>query len=167
MQCFSEKLRAQLSHAPKIMPVKSEDLLADTEMILYLDLREVTPQDLNTNEIDHFAVATRSGKCEGICLYFICYFPSELDNVALSTEPGTPNTHWKQTLIVLPASVEIEKDCCIPYHICLKRLEESGRKYRIEVEMLDPDAVEHPYPCMCNMTKCILAKAVLEQYMGN
>lgn len=167
MQRFSSKLRAQLSHAPKLLTVQPEDILADAEMLLYLDLRQVTTEDLDAFKTDHFAVATRFGKCEGICLYFICHFPSEQDCVSLSTEPGAPDTHWKQTAIVLPTSSEVEEGGSIPYSISLRRSAEAGRKYMIEVEMLDPDLVEHPMPCMCNMTKCILARAVLEQYMSN
>lgn len=30
--------------------------------------------------------------------------------------------------------------------------------------MQDPEAVEHPQPCSCHMTKCILVKTFLKQH---
>lgn len=30
--------------------------------------------------------------------------------------------------------------------------------------MLDPEVVEHPQPCSCHMTKCILVKEFLKQH---
>ena len=30
--------------------------------------------------------------------------------------------------------------------------------------MLDPEAVEHPLPCSCHMTKCILTKTFMMQH---
>lgn len=30
--------------------------------------------------------------------------------------------------------------------------------------MLDPEAVEHPLPCSCHMTKCILTKTFMLQH---
>lgn len=36
-------------------------------------------------------------------------------------------------------------------------------RYNLQLELLDSEEMEHPLPCNCLLTKCILAKACLEQ----
>lgn len=128
----------------------------------------MTHDDTKSYNLKHLAVSTKPGKYQGICLWFACNFPSSLNEpVTLSTEPGEPETHWKQTTIVLPNSIDVEPGTPIAYEICLNRAQNSERRYDIQVTMLDPEEMEHPEFCTCYMTKCILVRAVLEKYENN
>lgn len=165
MKAFGEKLHKTAAQKPLTEAVDSESILADSEVVCWVDLREVTHDDTKNYTLKHLAVSTKTGKYQGICLWFACNFPSLAgEPVTLSTEPGEPETHWKHTTIVLPSSVDVEVGTPIAYEIALKRNEEANRRYDIQVTMLDPEEIEHPEYCTCYMTKCILVRAVLEKY---
>jgi hypothetical protein len=115
-----------------------------------------------------FTVTEKSGKFQGVCIWFDVTFPRdeniEKDTaVILSTGPSDPVTHWKQSIIVLPdtACDEIEKGEPIALHLVLKRSEQYSRRYNMTLSILDPEKEEHGLPCDCIMTKCILTKAHL------
>lgn len=165
MKSFSAKLRHEATQKPLTETLEAQNILADSEVVCWVDLREVTHEDTKNYKLKHLAVATKPGNYQGICLWFACNFPSDAtEPVTLSTEPEEPETHWKQTTIVLPSSIEVEPGAPIAYEICLKRSDEAERRYDIQVTMLDPEEMEHPEYCTCYMTKCILVRAVLEKY---
>ncbi|XP_063908013.1 uncharacterized protein LOC135126122 isoform X2 [Zophobas morio] len=165
MKSVGAKIRAENSHKPSTTLVPLENVLADPEVVLWLDLREVTPDDVSTAKIQHVAVASKAGKYQGICLWFSCTFPSFVtEPITLSTSPEDPPTHWQQTTIVLPTELEVEEKSPMVYELSLARSSENPRRYNIEVTMLDPEEVPHPEYCSCHMTKCILTRAVLEKY---
>lgn len=167
MKAFGKHLRTAASRKPEICTVEASHLIAGSEVILWVDLKDITSTDLDEIKIKHLQVATSSSIYQSICLWFTCTFPSSnFEPVILSTDPQDTQTHWKQTAIVLPTSVRVERKEPIAYEISLKRDTTSGnsRRYNIELEMLDPDLIEHPEYCTCYKTKCILAKAVLKQF---
>lgn len=168
MQFVGKKLREETSNKPRTAVVPLDDLLADSNVVVWLDLREVTLDEVRTIKFSDVAVANKSGKYQGICLWFTCTFPSVLtEPVILSTAPEDPVTHWKQITIVLPTEVEVEEGVPIAYELSLTRSSENVRRYDINVSMLDSEEVEHPEYCRCHMTKCILVRAVLENYERN
>ncbi|XP_072391115.1 protein arginine N-methyltransferase 6 isoform X1 [Diabrotica undecimpunctata] len=165
MSVLGSKLRENASQKPLCECISPDSILAEAETILWIDLREVTLDDVKDFEIRHVAVATKKGQYEGICIWFSCTFPSTTkEPVTLSTEPEEPTTHWKQTVIVLPSSLEVEEGSPIAYDLALKRSQENNRRYTLEVTMLDALEVEHPEYCMCHMTKCILIRKMLDNY---
>ncbi|CAH0552206.1 unnamed protein product [Brassicogethes aeneus] len=165
MRCFGEKLRQKASQKPITEQIDPENILTDPENVLWLDLREVTAEDLNNIKIQQLAVANKEGTYQGICLWFTCNFPSYgTEPVTLSTDPEEEETHWKQTTIVLPTQINVEKGTPLAYELGLQRCNENNRRYKIEVTMLDPDEIEHPEFCNCYLTKCILVRAMLEKY---
>ncbi|ERL91948.1 hypothetical protein D910_09271 [Dendroctonus ponderosae] len=100
--CWEEAYKKPLTE--KIPP---KCLISEPEVATWIDLREVTSDDLNEIKLRHVAMSNKVGTYEGICLWFTCTFPfskgpSNTEPVSLSTEP---ETHWKQTLIVLPNSM--------------------------------------------------------------
>lgn len=70
-----------------------------------------------------FLDASKSGKYQGVCIWFDCHFPqlSNNDPVVLSTHPGSPTTHWKQAVIVLPDEQEVEIQEPIAFQIDMYR----------------------------------------------
>lgn len=165
MTSFSRRLRAEATQKPITETVLPEHLLAEPEVVCFIDLREVTHEDTHSFKLQHLAVANKPGRYQGICLWFACTFPSySTEPVTLSTEPEEQETHWKQTVVVLPNDVEVDVGAPLAYEISLNRKEGNERRYEIEVTMQDPEEIEHPEYCNCYMTKCILVRAMLEKY---
>lgn len=168
METFAKKLRLEAFRKPQTIIVQPEWILSEPEVVVWIDLREVTADDLSSIHLSHVAVANRNGVYQGICLWFACTFPStDTEPITLSTEPDEPATHWKQTVIVLPDEVPVEEGAPIPYELNLFKGAQDNRKYIIEFTMLDPDEIEHPEYCQCYMTKCILVRNMLERYEKN
>lgn len=165
MKCVGQKLRKEKSQKPEILQISSKDLLSDGNALFWIDLNDVTLEELDTIYHQEVVASMRNGKYQGLCIWFTCQFPSENnDSITLSTSPIEPPTHWKQTVIVLPEEVDVEVGSPITYELFIKRNENDRRRYNIEFVMLDPEGVTHPEPCDCHMTKCILIKKMLEQY---
>lgn len=165
MKSFSCKLRNEASKKPITIYVSPEHILSDPEVVSWIDVREVTAADISAIKSEHVVVANKNSKYQGICLWFTCTFPSfSTLPVVLSTSPEDPDTHWKQTVIVLPKERQLEELEPVAYQLSLARTAESNRRYNIEVTMQDPGEVEHPEYCNCHMTKCILVRAMLEKY---
>lgn len=162
MQSFGAALRAQKSMKPDISLIPAEDLLHEGTVIAWIDLNDITLDDLNEFSFDEIIVVNKIGRYQGICMWFDVEFPmnNNGDTVILSTAPKAEPTHWMQTIIHLPDHVQenVEIGDPIAFRLVIKRNPDNKRQYKIEFEMLDSNEVEHSVPCDCNMTKCILVK---------
>ena len=165
MQSVGKWIRDKRADKPCIAEVKECDLLAEEKLIAWLDLKEINSFD--QFEIDYLEPVTKSGCFQAVCLWFECDFPSDhSDNViTLSTSPRNVQTHWKQTVIVLPVQVEYEEaGYPVAFKLSLIRDAIYLRNFNISLEMLDPNEIEHPEPCRCYFTKCIVLRKLLENY---
>lgn len=151
---------------PAVTVVKPEHLLMEPSVLATFSMSTVTCDELEKITSKVLSPATRSGQYQGICLWFVVNFPSDEEYLNLSTAPGEPETHWQQTAIVFKDSLEIEKGQPLAFEIVLKSREDDARKYGMEVSMLDPETEEHPVPCACYLTKCIVVRTYLEQAMS-
>ncbi|XP_049877359.1 protein arginine N-methyltransferase 6 [Pectinophora gossypiella] len=166
MSTFANHLRSSKSNKPEILVVEPQDILGPEEALCWIDLRQFHSEDVNHFEIEHVVAAKKKGAYQGLCLWFDCVFPDVVadDNyISLSTGPRDPPTHWKQTVIVLPQEQEVEVDEPIAFKLDMTRDTNSGRRYNLQLEMLDPEAITHPIGCSCHLTKCIL----INEYMKN
>ncbi|KAL3891594.1 hypothetical protein ACJMK2_003850 [Sinanodonta woodiana] len=106
--------------------------------------------------------------------------------IILSTSPECAETHWKQTVCFLPASLLVEKGDKLYCKMELSQDEGNKRHYNISIEMLesiddesdeedddyedeedlreDPDTKQHPIPCTCGAARCRLISAIMEKY---
>lgn len=170
MTKFANKLRAQKSSKPEICCLSKDDLLAGGTVMHFMNLEEVTLDEIEELKFESVIPIEHPGRFEGLCIWFDVLFPSEAreNAVVLSTEPQSPATHWKQCVVVLPeeACVDVEKDEPVSFCISMKRNPDNARRYNLEVEVKDPEKVEHPLPCSCDMTKCILMKAHIDRMMA-
>lgn len=172
MTKFAEHLRKQKSKKPEILNISGKSLLADDTVIAFLDLNDISALDLDRFDFNEVVVARSPGKFQGVCIWFDVLFPSAdddlTDNIILSTHPKAEATHWKQTIIPLPANIEtLEPLSPVAFHLIIQRNPENSRHYHLLLEILDPssDDVQHSLPCDCHMTKCILAKAHLSSFV--
>ncbi|XP_055921962.1 protein arginine N-methyltransferase 6 [Eupeodes corollae] len=170
MTKFAKRLREQKSSKPEICCLKKEDLLAEGTVMHFMNLEEVTLEEIEEIKFESLVPIEYPGRFEGICIWFEVLFPAEAreDCVILSTEPQSPATHWKQCVVVFSddACLDVEKGEPVSYFITMKRNPENARRYNLEVEVKDPEKVEHPMPCDCHMTKCILMKAHFDRVMA-
>lgn len=133
MQSFGEQLRLKKSERPEVAVLKKEDLLHEGEVMAWLDLKEVTPADLDELFYKDIIVVQRPGQFQGVCIWFECTFPSSLcgsSPITLSTNPACAPTHWKQTIVVLPNNsiMDLEAREPIAFHLKMKRNEEDPRR---------------------------------------
>lgn len=165
MSSFGQEIRKQKSQKPEILAVSEKDLLHNGTVVAWFDLKEVSSDDLSEIWFKEVIVATSPGCYQGLAIWFECEFPASDSgaSVVLSTSPFAPQTHWKQTVIVLPdhAQDDLEERDPIAFSLSLKRNPLNRRQYNIEMTLVDSEEIEHQLPCDCIMTKCILAKAHL------
>lgn len=169
MSLFAKHLRESRYNKPEIMHIQSKDLLASKTALCWINLKEDTASDLDSYSIQHVAAISKNGSYQGLCVWFECTFPNitndgDASQVRLDTSPNSLPTHWKQAVIVLPQAQEVEEGEPIAFQLDMIRDQLDKRRYNLELTLLDPEVVEHPLPCTCHMTKCILTKAVLEQH---
>jgi len=162
---FAKQLRKQKSSKPEVLVVEDANLLHEGNIIAWLDLKEVSTQDLNEFNVKEVFVAQQVGKFQGVCIWFECTFPAiNSDPVLLSTSPRAIPTHWKQTVIVLPTEEtceDVEVGSPLAVELKIVRHEQCARRYDLQLEVLDAEKEEHSLPCSCILTKCILTKAHL------
>lgn len=174
MTRFAEHLRRQKSKAPEVIQLNKDFLLADDTVIAFIDLNDVSPLELDRFDFNEVIVAKKAGKFQGVCIWFDVLFPNDGEmadeDVVLSTHPQKKPTHWKQTIIPLPANIEeLETSSPVAFKLIIQRNPENARHYHLLLEILDAESedVQHPLPCDCQMTKCILTKAHLANMDGN
>ena len=129
------------------------------------------------------AIPSQKRSFHGFACWFDCVFatglPSPAKPVTLSTQPGRPATHWKQTVLWLPGDPQKEEsarvgvDDLIGCHVTLTQSKDNPRHYDIcvdlkgeeeEDEECDFEGKDHPVPCNCGATRCLLVKTLLEKY---
>lgn len=161
MRSFAHSLRSLYLSRPKIMSIKLENVLAqDVSPIVELDLRHCQIQQLD--EIvskNYLTVVNKNGIYQGVCFWFDVQFLNA--DTKLSTSPGAPQTHWKQTIIVLPTQMEVEEGDAVMFNVQFKRSSLNSRHYSIDLEMLNAAQEPHPNPCCCYQTKCKIIRSFL------
>jgi len=165
---------------PEVKVLKPEQILADPQIYVELDLRTCTLEDIDSITNRHFVSIRRAGPYHGIALWFDCKFVTT--NTVLSTSPLCPPTHWMQTVIVTAVAaaagqtatadddLNVEEDEVIGWELSLSRAatsnggeEKTSRNYAIQVKALDPVDDTHPVPCQCMLAKCVLMQTLLNE----
>ncbi|XP_061394623.1 uncharacterized protein LOC133330168 [Musca vetustissima] len=166
LNSFGKMLRQQKSNKPEIIYMSPENLLHNGVAMFWMNLNEIRCDELESIVFQEVVPSQRQGRHQGFCIWFDCRFPGDSyeNAVILSTAPSAPNTHWKQCIVVLPdtACEELEENSPVAFKISMIRRSDDIRKYNLEVELIDPNVVEHPVPCECHLTKCILIKTHLQ-----
>lgn len=167
MSKFSEYLRKSKSSKPEITVLPKNSFLADPSAVAFIDLNDVSSEDLDKFEFNEVFVTNENGNFQGVCIFFEVFFPSNnTSDVVLTTNPDAAQTHWKQTVVPLPSTIAVtEISTPVAFKLQFVRHPENRRHYNILLEILDAESeeVEHALPCDCYLTKCILSKAHLEQ----
>ncbi|EDS34735.1 arginine n-methyltransferase [Culex quinquefasciatus] len=159
LRCFGRELRKQKSDKPEILNVEGDQLLHEGHIMAWLDLKEVSTDDLNEFDMKEVLIIQEAAS-PGRCIWFDCSFPSG----TATDRRRSPATHWKQSVILLPedACETVDKLDPIAFSLSLARNTEHRRRYNLQLTLLDAEKEEHSLPCECVMTKCILMKAHLQ-----
>lgn len=166
---------------PTITCIDQSQCVAEPEIFCELDLKTVIMKDIqNINQTLSYTF-TKPGLVHGFASWFDVEFKGPMAAspdqgtkiVTLSTSPATLQTHWKQTVIFLPASMTVDEGDQITAIIDLSQDEGNKRHYNISVEIIgeedeesssEEDVSNHPVPCNCGATRCMLVQALVEKY---
>lgn len=149
---------------PIVTEVSEKDLIAEESVVKSVVLKTVSTNELSEFSFKTLVPANLDTQYQGLCMWFVCNFCLDDDEyLFLSTKPGEPLTHWKQTAIVYPFAIPVEKGDPIAFELIFRKRIDDSRKYTIEVTMLDPEKMEHPTPCHCKMTKCMVIQKYIEE----
>jgi len=113
-----------------------DKLLAEPENILSLDLENCPMLEEDPGDVYRFTI-TESGFFDAIAFWFDVSFPGTEEFVLLDTHPVNPPTHWKQSQIVLPERIKVEKDEVHPWKIGLTRSSSLKRSWELMAEQLN------------------------------
>lgn len=133
MQSFAQLLRAKRSSKPEILTIGKEDLLHEGIVMSWIDLHEVSPEDLDEISLKEVVPVRRDGSYQGLCIWFDCQFPTHDPDggIVFSTSPKSSQTHWKQCIVVLPSNAceDVAKGEPIAFGLVMKRNPNDRRKY--------------------------------------
>ncbi|XP_032788477.2 protein arginine N-methyltransferase 6 [Daphnia magna] len=152
---------------PEVAIAKADELLSEPVQLADFDLAWLGPDEIERIHSRAFTsvLCDQPTEYQGVCLWFDCSFewPDRIPctPVKLSTSPSSAATHWKQTIIVLPSSIQVEEGDLIGWELTLKRSMEHRRRYQIELNLLDPEEDEHPVPCSCGQARCVVIAAFM------
>ncbi|XP_014212401.1 protein arginine N-methyltransferase 6 [Copidosoma floridanum] len=159
LKCIADFYKKSLSK-PQVLTVPKDDTLAEDKLLIWLDLNSVTTEELDAlGGEETVIVCNKDGKYQGLAIWFEVEFPN---GTCLNTSPAADPTHWKQTVLVLPKSIDVSEKEPIAFKLQLNRDVSNRRWYKVQYEMLDAFETEHDIPCDCYMTKCIVSKAYIE-----
>ena len=159
---------------PEVMDLKEENLLSQPVAIGdKLDLRWVQRHEIIKIEDRKFISISKPGNFHGLALWFDVEFnpllfddDTPFNRVDLKTGPSSTPTHWKQTVLVITenfSSGEVDEDEIVGWEIGMEQSPSNPRQYKLSLQLLDPETEEHPTPCQCQLAKCALVAALLEQ----
>ena len=128
---------------PVITALSPQQCLSTPELVTHLDLLFVGMDELE-NITGSFSF--RSSKND-VLHGFACWFQVEFegpgcDTVTLSTGPEADETHWKQTVVMLPYPLLVCKEEQVNCVLSLRQDAAKPRWYNISIEMPDDESEE-------------------------
>lgn len=166
---------------PVILMLKPEQCLAPPSVICDLDLKTMSCKDITSINKSFTFTVEKSGLLHGYATWFDVHFSADkarfpsVQSSTLSTSPNAQETHWKQTVCFLPSSPKVsegETNTCV---VELFQDENNHRLYNISMALMDSededdedfdeeDVSDHPVPCQCDASRCMLIRALMEKY---
>ncbi|KAN0015644.1 hypothetical protein ACTFIU_008385 [Dictyostelium citrinum] len=153
--------------APYVEYLEKDQLVLKENKILSVNFNTITCEELEDiiiNKIDFkFPENIKPKTIHGFGIWFICYFDGSKGTVELSTAPGDPETHWKQTTILLPSGIDLEGGETMTCRLQMTQDSMNKRIYDLNLEFpdddeeqeMDDDDEEHEESCDCLKCKII------------
>ncbi|EGG16419.1 putative protein arginine methyltransferase [Cavenderia fasciculata] len=136
--------------SPWIEHLESSAVTANPVTLKYIDFTTIDKEELRSIvlknidfKFDHQLEPSKTTIIHGFSIWFNCYFiGSTNQTVQLSTAPGQPATHWKQTNILLPSELNITGFENIQVNVSMIQDSENPRLYDISIDFGDDDDEE-------------------------
>ena len=93
---------------PIVENITKSQLIDDEQIFASLDLLTIKQEDLETFQSYNVKFVSQKPACNlhGFAFWFDVIFKTDTDIVTLSTSPLEPDTHWKQTIALLPNALD-------------------------------------------------------------
>lgn len=129
---------ARRCEEPQVELVEPSRLVSSPSIVVDLgDFRELQQGSTASFESQVAFVSLRKCHAAGVAFWFDVSFGSlsgTTQDLTLSTSPGSPPTHWKQTVVYLGVFVPVEAGEMLEAKISLKQSDENPRQYNITIE---------------------------------
>ena len=140
LSAFAPRVAAAALSAPLVTSILPAQLVAPAREVAVLDLATITVAELE--EVGggalHFC-AHQTATVHGYGIWFSVEFPE--CEVALSTDPASELTHWKQSIVLLPEMLAATAgQSRLDARIWLRKDADSPRACSIELELLQAGA---------------------------
>jgi len=114
---------------------KPKFLLADGTMVKELDIKTISPLDLQKLMTSISIKPTRKGTFNGWGAWFEVVFPGQTKDkdVILSTAPDKPLTHWRQDIFLHERTFEVTEEDCIEGIVRFIQNPNWRRHYNLEI----------------------------------
>jgi predicted RNA methylase len=162
----------KLLSKPYISAIKADQLLSDRVLIKEIDIKTVRKEELHHIFTQTTFLTTREAIMQGICIWFDVVFTGSNELIVLDTAPGLPDTHWKQTIILLPEHFQIQPGLEIPASIEISIDSSNHRHYNLSVQIgneqeskEDDEDDEHAMDCNC--ARCRIIRALMYKYSSD
>lgn len=156
---------------PVIVDLTPSQLLAPAQPFVTLDLMAIDRAHTSHLSAHLTFSAAGDGTLHGFGLWFRCVFPgpagNEEDCIVLDTSPGQPQTHWKQSVILLPDGYAVQAGDTLPVTLDMVQSSDNPRLYSIGLAMGPEESAEledESHGPQCECAACRLLKACNERY---
>ena len=121
---------------PQILTINPASCLAEPQMILNIELMYIGVEDLRNIFASPTFVINKNDLLHGFAYWFDVEFDSGGEKrVVLSTSPSSPDTHWHQTVVILPDTLLVSVDEQVSCLISLTQDSKNTRRYNITIEI--------------------------------
>jgi len=136
MSPLGEQLAVQLFQTPMVDFVTPDQFLSTPLTLTDFDCHNVTEEELRTISGQMAFVAEKQGDCAGVAVWFDCIFDGgqEGTQVNLSTAPGMPHTHWKQSVVLLGSFFAVTPGDDLSLQLTVEQDAENPRHYRLSIQ---------------------------------
>jgi hypothetical protein len=143
--------RQLLIEKPLVETISNSQLIDDDKKILAsFDLKTVDAKELESIQQYNISfVANKKCNLHGFAFWFDVIFTTDKETVSLCTGPESPETHWKQTITLLPEALnafiknksesktnsylELNEDDEFECYVIMNQLENNERCYEIDI----------------------------------
>lgn len=136
---IGELVKRKAHMQPVITEVKESHLLSTPELVMHLDLKYVSEEDLVSVFGNFQFPINKHGVCHGFVCWFDCLFEGDGENVTLSTAPSAAQTHWQQTVMFLPDAYFVNRDESLACTLQMSQDQKQPRRYNISLEVFDEE----------------------------
>ena len=131
-------IKHKVLSSPQIEVITKDQCLADPEEVLHIDLKYVESEEI-CNVMNHSRFnLSKNGLLHGLACWFDVEFEGDKPCL-LSTGPNSEPTHWKQTVVLLPDALLVNRGDELQCKFLLEQSAHHPRRYNISIEIPEDD----------------------------